>query len=331
MQKIDYFVPNDYGLMLGKTSERMVLSKGGKTLKEMPLMFLRSITVGQKGAAISSDLIQKCCEYGIQINFINHRNDAYAKLTAPQLSATVEIVKGQYESLLNGNGLKLTHQLVSQKVRNQKRLLKYFNKYQENPDIDAYITKMDSCLHSLKNLNLTTLEENHPSLLGLEGSAGSFYWQAVKVMIQDKTTFSGRKTRGAKDLVNSMLNYAYAILYSRVWGMIMLAGMEPFLGYLHKDKSGKPSLVLDIMELYRIIADHTVLTYINNAKKELPEEMTDTIKKEIADKILEKLAAHHQLKDKKFPFESIMQKNIRNISMFLRNKADLDLYTYPLR
>jgi len=331
MNKLDYIVPNEYGVMLGKTSERLVISLKGKTIKELPFMFLRSITVHHKGTCLTTELIQKCCEYGIQINFLDYQNSPMAKLTSPQLCRTIEILKGQIDSLYNARGIYLAGKITENKIKNQKRLLKYFNKYQSNEKIEDFCSKIDSCLNSFKNLPLKSLDEEHPTLLGLEGSASSFYWQAVKEMISDKTNFTGRKTRGAKDLVNSMLNYGYGILYSRIWGMVMLAGLEPFLGYIHKDRSGKPSMVLDIIEMYRIIVDHAVLTYVNNSKKELPEEMTDDIKKEIAEKVLEKLNEYHQYRGKNFPMESIIQKTVRNISMFLREKSDLDLYTYPLR
>lgn len=331
MNKIDYITPNDYGIMLGKTSERLVVSKKGKTIKEMPFMFLRSITVPQKGTCLSVELIQKCCEYGIQINFMDYHEQPLAKLTSPQLCKSIEILKGQFESENNERGIRFAGKVIENKIKNQKRLLKYLNKYQESEKVEDFCSKIDSCLDSLKKLPLISLKEEHSTVLGLEGAASSFYWQAVKEIITEKTNFPGRKTRGAKDIVNSMLNYGYAILYSRIWGMIMLAGLEPFMGYLHKDRSGKPSMVLDIMEMYRIMVDHPVLTIINSSKKELPPEMNDEIKKEVAQKVLEKLGEYHQYKGKNFPMESIMQKTIRNISMYLRGKAELDLYTYPLR
>lgn len=331
MTRQDYITPDDYGIMLGKKSERLVVSKKGKVIKELPFLFLRSITIPEKGTAISTDLIQKCCEHGIQINFLDYQNTPIAKLTSPQLTMTIEILKGQFNSLNNKNGLILAQKIIDNKIKNQKRLLKYFNKYQESPVIEDYTSKIDNCLKSLKEMPLESLDINHPSLLGIEGAASSFYWQAVKEIIGNKANFTGRKTRGAKDLTNAMLNYGYAIIYTRIWGMVMLSGMEPFMGYIHKDRSGKPSLVLDIQEMYRLIPEHAVITYINNSKKELPQEMTDDIKKEIANKVVEKLSEYHQYKGKNFPMESIMQKTIRNISMFLRDKAELDLYTYPLR
>lgn len=331
MPKLDYTTPTDFGLMLGKKSERMTVSLKGKTIKEIPFIFLRSVTVAENGCCLSTDLIKKCCEYGIQINFLDYKHSPVAKLTSPQLCQTIEIVKGQFDSLNNGNGLVLASRIIENKIKNQKRLLKYFNKYKQSDLIDKQTDHIDNCLKSLKNMALESYEQEHPTLLGIEGAASSFYWKAVKDLISDKIDYPGRKTRGATDLTNSMLNYGYGILYSKIWGMTMLAGLEPFFGYIHKDRSGKPSMVLDISEMYRIIPEHSVLTIINNAKKELPETMDDRLKQKLANTVCEALNSYHQYKGKNFPLESIMQKTIRNISMYLRGKAELDLYNYPLR
>ena len=98
----------------------------------------------------------------------------------------------------------------------------------------------------------------------MEGVAGRLYWEAVKEIVESKVEFMGRVHRGASDAVNALLNYGYGILYSHVWGAVANAGLEPFAGYLHVDRPGKPSLILDMVEEFRQpVVDRTVIAFIN--------------------------------------------------------------------
>ena len=90
-----------------------------------------------------------------------------------------------------------------------------------------------------------------PALLNREGRAGAQYWAGVAALLDGKAAFAGREHRGTEDPVNAALNYGYGILQSQVWSAITLAGLEPFAGFIHVDRPGKPSLVLDLMEEFR--------------------------------------------------------------------------------
>jgi hypothetical protein len=83
-------------------------------------------------------------------------------------------------------------------------------------------------------------------------------------MLPDALGFAGRSHQGATDAVNAALNYGYGILTAHVWGAVMNAGLEPFAGFLHVDRSGKPSLVLDLMEEFRQpVVDRPILSWLN--------------------------------------------------------------------
>src|SRR5438477_161295 len=74
----------------------------------------------------------------------------------------------------------------------------------------------------------------------------------------------GRETRGAVDPLNSALNYGYGVLYAQVEQALILAGLDPYAGFLHADRPGKPSLVLDLIEEVRqTVVDRTVIGLVN--------------------------------------------------------------------
>ena len=106
------------------------------------------------------------------------------------------------------------------------------------------------------------------SFMGFEGSASAQYWQWFKLMVDEETDFTTRKTQGATDLVNSLLNYGYAILYRHVWNSVIRYGLHPELSYLHSYQKGKGTLIFDLIEPFRQpIVDRAVLSMINRKTK----------------------------------------------------------------
>ena len=78
--------------------------------------------------------------------------------------------------------------------------------------------------------------------------------------------FRGRSFRPAQDEFNAMLNYAYGILYSRIERALMLAGLDPFVGFMHRDDYNSKSLVYDFIEPYRIYAERFVFRLFTGKK-----------------------------------------------------------------
>jgi CRISPR-associated protein Cas1 len=110
-------------------------------------------------------------------------------------------------------------------------------------------------------------------LMGMEGSAARIYFQAFAGMLRPRNEeaealltfdFTGRRKRPPVDPVNALLSYAYSLLTKDLTITCWTVGLDPFLGFLHRPRYGRPSLALDVMEEFRpLIADSVVLTAIN--------------------------------------------------------------------
>ena len=85
-------------------------------------------------------------------------------------------------------------------------------------------------------------------------------------MLNDRYKFEGRSFRPAKDSFNAFLNYAYGVLYSRVEKVLIIAGIDPYIGFMHRDDYNTKSMVFDFIEPYRIYADEVVFKLFS-AKK----------------------------------------------------------------
>jgi len=94
------------------------------------------------------------------------------------------------------------------------------------------------------------------------------YWSLVGELIDDVSDFKGRERQGAKDLVNCLLNYGYAILYARVWEALLMAKLNPYISYLHVSNAAKPTLTFDFIELFRQQAvDRVVISMLQKKEK----------------------------------------------------------------
>jgi len=318
---------NNYGSFLGKKSERLVVKEQGKVVQEVPFFNLAQITVTTGGASLSSDAIRMCVEHGVQINFLSSTGQPYAKITSPQLTATVQTRREQLMAYYDARGVILARAFITGKIKNQINTLKYFSKHRKEAKKETYeqvmskVKKMEEILHEIDKYTGCNIDVLRGQFLSVEGRASSLYWEQVALILEDKVDFPGREHRGAKDPFNSMLNYGYGILYSQVWTAIILAGLEPFAGFMHVDRPGKPSLVLDLVEEFRQpVVDRVVIALFSKGYKVILEEekLSAETRKDLAKRVLDRLDGTDNFDSKKYKLSTIIQRQARNIATFVR-------------
>ena len=164
--------------------------------------------------------------------------------------------------------LALARALVAAKVRNQRTMLRR-NWRADRPDDGKTGT-----LARLKHLAAKAQTIETPAeLLGLEGEAAALYFRHFEAMITPGVAglpafaFANRNRRPPTDPVNAMLSLCYAVL-TRTWlAVLQSVGFDPYQGFYHRPRHGRPALALDMMEPYRpIVADSAVLKAINNGE-----------------------------------------------------------------
>jgi CRISPR-associated protein Cas1 len=109
---------------------------------------------------------------------------------------------------------------------------------------------------------------------GIEGAAAALYFSQFPTMIKEcswaRFAFEGRNRRPPRDPVNAMLSQGYSILSKETAGVCYAVGLDPFLGFLHQPRYGRPALALDLMEEFRpLIADSVVISLLN--RREISE------------------------------------------------------------
>ena len=179
----------------------------------------------------------------------------------------VELRTAQYRASFDpALCLRFAKGLVEAKIRNSRTLLRRNWKGPFEPDI-LLEDLMGDCRHIKRITDLA-------SLLGVEGSAASRYFSAFKHLIRQTDPadelafdFQTRNRRPPTDPVNALLSYAYTLL-ARTWTVTLSAvGLDPYRGFYHQPRYGRPALALDMMEPFRpLIADSAVLQAINNGE-----------------------------------------------------------------
>ena len=221
-----------------------------------------------KGAAISTDAIILAVKNNIDILVFEYDGTPIGRFWHSRPGSTSKIRKKQLEASMNEIGLKWVVSWLGSKTGNQADLLKRLKKNRANKaeQIQVHINSIEDLRKKILNTTSKKVSDVDGTLRGLEGTSGRIYFQALNELLPERYQFAGRSFRPAKDPFNTFLNYAYGILYSRVEKTLTIAGLDPFVGFMHRDDYNTKSLVFDFIEPYRIIAEETVFKLFS-AKK----------------------------------------------------------------
>lgn len=263
-------VVSGHGISLGSSSERLTIKFRRKECGTLPFFRLQEIMVMGEGISVSTDLMAEACRRGIRIAFVSMSGRPVAMVTSPYLTATVETRRAQLACMETVLGGELLRWLVAGKLHNQEKLLRYFAKSRDGElrmTLEAAAQSIRSGRRSVLGLGGTAAELRGQAM-GIEGAAGRTYWSAIGKVLNPALGFRKRVHDHPADPVNAALNYGYGMLYAHVWGAVVNAGLEPFAGYLHTDRAGKPSLVLDLTEEFRQpVVDRALFSWLSKGGK----------------------------------------------------------------
>lgn len=320
------------GAFIGKHQGRIRVYREQKVTHEAPLLHLRQIVIVDSGVSISSDVVQACSEEGIAIHFLGKNGKNTAGLYAAGLVGTVLTRRAQLLAYSDQPSIVLGKAFVRGKLENQLNLVRYFGKSREDnqeltSEIQLVVGDFRDAQYALERIEGAQIADVREQILSIEGRAAQKYWGIVRAVLPASILWPGRETRGAKDLFNSLLNYGYGVLYAQVEQAIILAGLDPYAGFLHADRPGKPSLVLDLIEEFRqCIVDRTLIGLLNKHvafKQDDQDLLTQETRYKIAEKVLERLDGSAELYEgKRQALRFILQCQARHLASFLRGDRE---------
>jgi CRISPR-associated protein Cas1 len=218
--------------------------------------------------------------------------------------------------------------MIGAKMRNQAYLLKSFARNRGSEPLNGEAERIMSLSERIKELSeegrSTKEARNH--LFGIEGEASRVYFQALSNILPE-AVYSGTRTKQPPgDLFNAMLSYGYGILYTEVEKACILSGLNPYMGFLHADLSGKPSMVLDLIEEFRQpVVDRAVLNLVS--KKIITENDLKLVeggfylnragRRKTLEAVSDRLAKIVNYRDFRHSFSSLILQQARGVAKYL--------------
>lgn len=245
------------GARIGLDGDRLRVEVGGTTMAEARLPNTSHVAVFGN-AQISTQALAALLDRDIPVVFFSN-GGWFRGRTLGHGSKNADLRIAQYRAATDpGTALALARTFVAAKIRNQRTLLRR-NSGRLDPvalgELEALAKKAEQA-------------DSIASLLGLEGTAARTYFGQFTTMLKGVAAsdfdLEGRNRRPPRDPVNALLSFVYALLLKDVALAVVVAGLDPLIGFLHQPRYGRPALALDLVEEMRpLVADSTVVTALN--------------------------------------------------------------------
>ncbi|MCK9243964.1 MAG: CRISPR-associated endonuclease Cas1 [Candidatus Neomarinimicrobiota bacterium] len=228
------------------------------------------------GTNISSDAVELALQSSIDILILNKYGDPVGRFWHARMGSTTRIRRAQLQLVNSPAGIQYGLQWIRGKFENQLKLLTAMRERRTrlSAEITTTLSTIRNAIESIDKLK-GSIEEVRQHLLGIEGSAGKAYWDIFAKFVPEHFAFTGRSRQPAKDEFNAMLNYGYGVLYGVVEKAVIVAGLDPYIGFVHTDNYNKVSLVFDVIEKYRTWVEETILNLF--VKKAIRKDLFDKL------------------------------------------------------
>ena len=253
---------------IGKIDERLSVKIDKKKILDVPLIKVDGVVVLGR-ATVSPGAIAELLQRNIPLSFLTPTGRYLGRLQ-PEATKNIFIRKSQWSAA--GESPQAIHAVkgfVRGKLKNYRNTLMRKRRENSQNDLEEGLRKLESAIDPIDNTS------NINSLRGLEGAGSAAYFGCFDRLIKNPDfQFKGRNRRPPTDPVNSLLSLGYSLLRHDIQSAVNIVGFDPYLGYLHVDRYGRPSLALDLMEEFRpIVVDAVVLNALNQ-KKLIPDNFT---------------------------------------------------------
>lgn len=252
------------GAYLFKEGETVVVKVDGEVSIRLPVHTLGGIVCfGQ--ISCSPYLMGFCAENGVAISFLTENGNFLAKVQGP-VSGNVLLRREQYRRADDLNtSASIARSFLTGKIANCRTVLqRSLRDHSDKINTDAISQASQKLSNSMRRLQM---ESSLDALRGIEGESANTYFYVFDHLItsqKDDFTFHERNRRPPLDNVNCLLSFLYTILMHDIRSALETVGLDPAVGFLHRDRPGRYSLALDLMEEFRpFLADRLTLSLIN--------------------------------------------------------------------
>ena len=253
------------GAFVGKRSEHLVVKKDGQEMTRVPMHAIRQVVVCGN-VQVSTQALETLAGNDIAVSYVTGHGKFIGSFV-PAPAKNVSLREAQFRQFSDpAVCLELAKAVVRAKLSNQRALLMRSLR----GELEARGSHEVAARGIYGLLGVIDRQTCVESVLGIEGQGAAWYFGEFGRFLKQPPTgkgfdFTTRNRRPPRDPVNALLSFAYAMLAKDCFSAVLTVGFDPYKGFFHQGRHGKPSLALDLMEEFRpVIADSVVLTLINN-------------------------------------------------------------------
>ena len=242
-----------HGQMVKKRGDRLEFWSKGDKVGEAKLREVAQLSL-YGGVGITTPALADLLQRGVPVCHYSHGGWFYG-ISQGNTHKNVELRIRQFDRAGDSTkSLKIAKSFVSGKIRNSRTLIR-----RNDPGPPKKV------LTSLNRLaREAEVAESAESLLGIEGAAAQIYFSRFNNLLKSgevSFSFENRNKRPPKDPVNAVLSYLYGVMVKEFFITLLAVGFDPYLGFYHRPRYGRPALALDLMEEFRsLIADSVTIT-----------------------------------------------------------------------
>jgi len=251
---------NTFGTALLRENE-MFLVENKETSRRIPPDKVKSIVIS-RGARISSDAALLAIEHEIDVMFVDNTGKPVGRLWSVKYGSISNIRRKQLDFIQKPVAVDWIKTLISEKLDNQIALL--LSLREDRVDfkrrVESAIRHIEGFRKKVAAVKGEFIRDVAPGLRGWEGAASRYYFSIISSYLPERYQFTGRTQHPATDMFNCLLNYGYGILYGKTEGALIKAGIDPYVGIMHRDEYNRPVMVYDVIEKYRVWIDYVVIS-----------------------------------------------------------------------
>lgn len=253
---------NTFGVSLSRDNNGFVISNAdGK--HRIPVQGISAIHLHQ-GVQVTSDAIMLAVENEIEVIFARKDGNPVGRVWSPKYGSISTIRKGQLNFSFSHDAVEWIKNVIVRKIENQQALIMALNTddHLTATAMAKAINRLEDYRNKVERLQGEIVSDIAATLRGWEGQSSKIYFEALNQFLPEEVRFEQRSQHPALDPVNALLNYGYGILYGKIEAALIKAGIDPYVGIMHRDNYNRPVLVYDVIEIYRIWVDYVVYNLV---------------------------------------------------------------------
>ncbi|WP_373839847.1 CRISPR-associated endonuclease Cas1 [Methanospirillum sp.] len=312
-------VINGYGASLRKKSNRFFIENDGEKYEFAATQIKQILITG--AASISSEALKLASDEGVDIVICKRNGDPSCRVLPCNAGGIATTRRHQIIAAGNEIGHALITLIIRAKIIHMGRFIGVIGRRRDNSTLIDEAAKIELVANHLPQKGL--LSDHSDVIRGIEGNASRLYFAALSLVIHKPIYLGYRSQHPAEDVFNAYLNYGYGILYNEVEKACILAGLDPYAGFLHGDRYGNKALVYDLIEPFRQpVIDHVVVTLAVRDQMDVSDLddkgwLTPEAKRRLVTAVISGLDKERDIQGRKTSFRQFIKDNIRKAGHYM--------------